>query len=71
MCFLTAISASSIQTMETTISNPGLAPSLPVRAYSAAECEQKRPFITRLYRDEEKSLDYVRAILAQQAFRPT
>jgi hypothetical protein len=46
-------------------------PSAKVSSYSKEEWEQKRPIITRLYRDEEKSLDHVRSVLAQQSFRPT
>ncbi|PMD39616.1 hypothetical protein L207DRAFT_583479 [Hyaloscypha variabilis F] len=46
-------------------------PSAAISSYSKEEWEQKRPIITQLYRDEEKSLDHVRSVLAQQSFRPT
>jgi hypothetical protein len=41
-------------------------PSAAISSYSKEEWEQKRPIITQLYRDEEKSLDHVRSVLAQR-----
>ncbi|KAE9381186.1 hypothetical protein N431DRAFT_476070 [Stipitochalara longipes BDJ] len=58
-------------TMELSITSSGPAHSASARAYTVEEWEQKRPIITQLYRDEEKSLDHVRSVLAQQSFRPT
>ena len=57
--------------MEIVINNPELAPVARARTYSTQEWDEKRPLITQLYRDEERSLNHVRAVLAQQEFRPT
>jgi hypothetical protein len=51
----------------TSLSNP----LTPAQSHSKDEWEQKRPLITQLYRDEGKTLDYVRSVLGQQSFRPT
>jgi hypothetical protein len=57
--------------MDSASDNPVPIPLAPPRSYSSEEWEQKRPLITQLYRDQEKSLDHVRSVLAQQSFRPT
>jgi hypothetical protein len=44
----------------------------PAQSYSSEEWDEKRSFITQLYRDEDRSLHDVRIILAQRhTFRPT
>lgn len=43
----------------------------PARSYSTEEWEEKRPFITQLYRHKGRALDHVRSVLTQQLFRPT
>jgi hypothetical protein len=57
--------------MDIIIGNSEPVASTSARTYSSEEWEQKRAIITQLYRDEEKSLDHVRSVLAHQSFRPT
>ena len=44
---------------------------IPAQSYSSEEWEQKRLFITQLYRDERKTVKEIISALVQQSFRPT
>ncbi|KAH8598538.1 hypothetical protein B0O99DRAFT_591798 [Bisporella sp. PMI_857] len=57
--------------MDFIVGNLGSIPLTPAQSYPKKDWEQKRPLVTQLYRDERKSLDYIRGVLAQQSFRPT
>ncbi|CZR67524.1 uncharacterized protein PAC_17423 [Phialocephala subalpina] len=53
------------------MNDPGEVSLKPAQTYTSQEWEQKRPLITRLYRDESRTLYQVRLALAQETFRPT